>query len=96
MTRPAPGVRPPSPSSPALPDPQEVERALLARLGATSVPVLIADVTKVNLDHRAAFVLRFLDGMSTVDDVLDASGLPRIEALRLLEALLAGNVIAMK
>lgn len=69
----------------------------MARLGSPSaVPVLVADVTKLNLDHRAAFVLRFLDGMSSVDDVLDASGLPRVDALRILDALLSARVIAMK
>ena len=76
---------------------QDVERQLLERLGSPrSVPMLIADVTKLNLDHRAAFDLRFLDGMSTVDDILDASGLPRIDALRILNELLTGRVIAMK
>ena len=73
------------------------ERALLQRLGsASAVPVLITDVTKLNVDHRAAFVLRFLDGRSTVDDILDACGLPRLEALRILDALLKGSIIAMK
>ncbi len=58
--------------------------------------MLVADVTKLNLDHRAAFVLRFLDGMSTVDDILDASGLPRVDALRILDLLLQSRVIAMR
>ena len=77
-------------------DPREAERALLERLGPdTAVPVLVADVTKLNLDHRAAFVLRFLDGMSTVEDILDASGLPRVEALTILVDLLDHRVIAL-
>jgi HD-GYP domain-containing protein (c-di-GMP phosphodiesterase class II) len=77
--------------------PPETEASLLLRLGpVTSVPVLVADVTKLSLDHRAAFVLRFLDGMSTVDDILDASGLPRVEALRILDDLLQRRVIAMR
>ena len=77
-------------------DPREAERALLERLGpVTAVPVLVADVTKLNLDHRAAFVLRFLDGMSTVEDILDASGLPRVEALTILVDLLDHRVIAL-
>lgn len=60
------------------------------------MPVLVGDVTKANLDHRAAFVLRFFDGMSTIEDVLDASGLPRIDALRILDELLQSKVIAMR
>lgn len=78
-------------------DPLELERALLQRLGpVTAVPVLVADVTKLNLDHRAAFVLRFLDGMSSIDDILDASGLPRVEALTILDNLVRHNVIALR
>ncbi|MDB4939015.1 MAG: phosphodiesterase [Labilithrix sp.] len=89
---PVPSARPPEGSPEEL---AELERVLLARLGPiTAVPVLIVkDVTKVKLDHRAAFVLRFLDGMSTIDDILDASGLPRVEALRILEDLRAASVI---
>ena len=60
------------------------------------MPVLVGDVTKASLDHRAAFVLRFLDGMSTIEDVLDASGLPRIDALRILDDLLQRKVISMR
>ena len=62
----------------------------------TAVPVLVADVTKLNLDHRAAFVLRFLDGMSSIEDILDASGLPRLEALSILDNLLRHQVIALR
>ena len=110
MTRPPPMSRPPNPgpamsrpptgqamSSAPPSDPLELERALLQRLGpVTAVPVLVADVTKLNLDHRAAFVLRFLDGMSSIDDILDASGLPRVEALTILDNLVRHNVIALR
>ena len=100
-TRPA-AARPssasaPSPQSMPPSDPQELEKALIAKLGSVEkVPVLVADVTKLNLDHRAAFVLRFMDGMSTVEDILDASGLPRIDVLRVLDDLLTRAVIAMR
>lgn len=95
-----PPARPPMasrpPPAPSVP-PRETEESLLSRIGpVTSVPVLIADVTKVNLDPRAAFVLRFLDGMSSIDDILDASGLPRVEALRILAALVDARVIALR
>ena len=48
------------------------------------------------LDHRAGFVLTFVDGMSSVDDILDASGLPRVEALHILADLLTKGVIVMR
>jgi HD-GYP domain-containing protein (c-di-GMP phosphodiesterase class II) len=99
MTRPPPPMAPHPPPPAAAPTvpPPETEESLLSRIGAvTSVPVLVADVTKVNLDPRAAFVLRFLDGMSSIDDILDASGLPRVEALRILAALVEARVIALR
>ena len=37
------------------------------------------------LDHRAGFVLTFVDGVSSVDTRIDASGLPRLEMLRILQ-----------
>ena len=96
MTRPPPPMAsrpPPAPSAP----PPETEESLLRRIGpVTAVPVLVADVTKVNLDPRAAFVLRFLDGMSSIDDILDASGLPRVDALRILASLVEARVIALR
>lgn len=92
-----PSFRPPPPAAAPSVPPQETEESLLSRIGpVTSVPVLVADVTKVNLDPRAAFVLRFLDGMSSIDDILDASGLPRVEALRILAALVEARVIALR
>ena len=73
------------------------ERAFAERLGSfDSVPVLIADVTKLNLDHRIAFVLRLMDGRSSVDDILDMSGLPRLDVLRVVDLLVANNVIALR
>jgi hypothetical protein len=81
---------------PAADDPHAAERALLATLGSgAAVPRLVGDVTRLSLDHRAAFVLRFMDGASSIDDILDASGLPRIDALRALEDLLTRGVIAV-
>jgi HD-GYP domain-containing protein (c-di-GMP phosphodiesterase class II) len=92
-----PSFRPPPSAAASSAPPQETEESLLSRIGpVTSVPVLVADVTKVNLDPRAAFVLRFLDGMSSIDDILDASGLPRVEALRILAALVEARVIALR
>ena len=47
----------------------------------------------LSLDHRAGFLLSLVDGRSTVDEVLDMSGMSELEALRLLLQLLQQNVI---
>jgi hypothetical protein len=46
------------------------------------------------LDHRAGFLLSFLDGVTRVEDVLDICGMPRLEALRGLRELLARGIVS--
>jgi hypothetical protein len=49
-----------------------------------------------DLDPRAAFLLSRFDGMSTAEDVLEISGMPRLEALRLLALLIWRGAVEMK
>ncbi len=49
----------------------------------------------LSLDHRAGFLLSMIDGISTVDDLLDVSGMARLDALRILCALLDQKVITL-
>jgi len=66
----------------------DAEAAQLARLGgARKIPKPAVDQGKVvalKLDHRAGFVLSLVDGSSSIDDILDVSGMPRRDALRIL------------
>jgi hypothetical protein len=48
-----------------------------------------------NLDPRSAFLLSRLDGMSSVEDLLDVSGMPRLEALRCLALLVKRGVVTL-
>ncbi len=83
----------------AAPDEYDVlldETYLAALGGAASVPrlALAPDrVTELPLGPQAAFVLSHLDGESSVEDVLDISGLGRLETLRILYDLLQDGVI---
>jgi hypothetical protein len=74
-----------------------IEDAQLAALGgAASVPCLAAPVARLAslaLDPRAAFVLSRIDGASSVEDVIDVSGLSRSETLKILHGLLKSGVI---
>lgn len=49
-----------------------------------------------DLDPRAAFLLSRVDGMTSVEDLLDVSGMPRIEALRLLALLTRRGVLQFR
>lgn len=45
------------------------------------------------LDHRSGFLLSLVDGRSTFEQLLDISGMPSLEALRMMTQLLSQNVI---
>jgi hypothetical protein len=49
----------------------------------------------LSLDHRAGFLLSLVDGISTVEEILDMSGMTRLEALRLMYTLTQQNVVAL-
>jgi hypothetical protein len=52
---------------------------------AVPFPLTTAEAAqRVSIDHWAGFVLSLVDGATTIDDILDASALAEVEALRLL------------
>ena len=70
-----------------------------ARLGALDQIVAVAvpsdQIRWLTLDHRAGFLLSLIDGGSTVDQILDISGMPRLDALRIMYQLLDQRVISL-
>jgi hypothetical protein len=70
-----------------------------ARLGALTQVVNIAipsdQIRWLSLDHRAGFLLSLVDGASSVEELLDICGMPRLDALRILYQLLEQRVIAL-
>ena len=70
-----------------------------ARLGALTQRVSVAvpsdQIRWLSLDHRAGFVLSLIDGSSTVEELLDISGMNRLDALRILFTLFDQRVIAL-
>ena len=70
-----------------------------ARLGALDQVVRMVlpsdQIRWLTLDHRAGFLLSLIDGGSTVDQILDISGMPRLDALRIMYQLLDQRVISL-
>lgn len=70
-----------------------------ARIGQMSQVASVAvppdQIRWLSLDHRAGFLLSLVDGQSTLDEVLDISGMPRLDALRILFSLIEERVIAL-
>ncbi len=69
----------------------------LARLGGyeavLDLKVAGAEVRWLGLDHRAGFLLSCVDGSTTIEEIVDLSGMPKHEALRLLAELLDGGAV---
>ena len=69
----------------------------LARLGGLAavldLKVAGAEVRWLGLDHRAGFLLSLVDGTTTVEEIVDMSGMAKHEALRLLAELLDGGAV---
>ncbi len=78
---------------------QSLLRIFEARIGASNrLPQVIMkqpELGKLGLDNRSAFLLDRIDGNTTVEELLDVSGVPRLEAYRTLSWLLRRGVIAM-
>src|SRR5688572_30312250 len=68
----------------------------IAGMHRTVRTVMGADQMRwLSLDHRAGFLLSLVDGHSSVDDLLDLCGMPRLEALRLICSLVDQRVIEL-
>jgi hypothetical protein len=66
---------------------------------AQGVPVQLLgadDARSLPMDHREAFVLSLVDGMTAVETLVDVSGMPREQVLSILQRLLDVGAIAME
>jgi hypothetical protein len=70
-----------------------------ARLGALDQRVTVAippeQIRWLSLDHRSGFLLSLVDGSSSVEELLDISGMAKLDALRILYNLREERVIAL-
>ncbi len=71
-----------------------------ARLGQLDQVVSVAvppdQIRWLSLDHRAGFLLSLVDGMTSVEEILDVSGMTRLDALRIMFTLLQQRVIGLE
>lgn len=86
----APTTPPPAPTAPPCAAPQ------LTLTERHSIPRLLksmAEVSKLKIDHRAGFLLAHVDGMQTLEEILDICAMPSAEALDLFANLKTMGVI---
>ncbi len=71
-----------------------------ARLGPLDQIAKVAipsdQIRWLSLDHRSGFLLSLVDGASSVDEILDVSGMSRLDALRIMYTLLEQRIIALE
>jgi hypothetical protein len=75
----------------------DVYRSFLGNMHA--IPSLAMAMDKIplhELDHRAAFLLSRVDGVLTLEDVLDVSGMARLEAFRHLTRLILRGILELR
>ena len=66
-------------------------------MSAVPVPALSETQLRwLGLDHRSGFLLSRVDGIATVEDVLDVCGMPRLEALKTLVDLIERGAIRVE
>ncbi|MGD0674767.1 MAG: hypothetical protein ABSC94_05075 [Polyangiaceae bacterium] len=77
-----------------------LEKMFAAKIGALErVPVVIvprAQMRWLSIDHRAGFILSLVDGASSVEMILDVSGMPKLDALRILQDLVDQRIVAFR
>jgi hypothetical protein len=79
----------------------ELRKVYLARLGGAlaRVPYLAVGprgLVAMSLDFRAGFLLSRVDGRTAVSTIVEASGLPELDSLRILSELVLESTIAFK
>jgi len=71
-----------------------------ARIGPLDkVPVVMvprAQLRWLTIDHRAGFVLSHIDGTSNLEQILDVSGMPPLDSLRILYELVQQRIITFR
>ena len=65
-----------------------VKQMYLEKLGSGDRVLRLAmaplEIQGLSFDHRTGFLISLIDGVATVDEILDMSGMPQLDALRLL------------
>jgi hypothetical protein len=76
---------------------QEMYTARLGSLDRVPVVAVPRDQLRwLSIDHRTGFILSLVDGVSTIDMILDICGMPALDALRMLFELAQQRVIALR
>jgi hypothetical protein len=76
---------------------QEMYAAKIGPLNRVPVVEVARDQLRwLSIDHRAGFMLSLVDGVSSLEMILDVSGMPSLDALRILHELVEQRIISLR
>lgn len=77
-----------------------IHSSFTSRLGPLDRVPLVAipreQLRWLTIDHRAGFILSHVDGVSNLEEIIDISGMPELDALRILAELLQQRIISFR
>ncbi len=77
-----------------------LESMYAAKIGPLQrVPVVLVPRTQMrwlSMDHRAGFIMSLIDGSSSIEMILDVCGMPKLDALRILQELVQQKIIGFR
>jgi hypothetical protein len=77
-----------------------LENMYAAKLGPLQkVPLVLVPRTQMrwlSMDHRAGFIMSLIDGSSSVEMILDVCGMPKLDALRILQELVQQKIVGFR
>ena len=77
-----------------------LEQMYTARIGPLDRVPFVAvpreQLRWLSIDHRAGFVLSHVDGLSSLEEIVDVSGMASLDALRILYELVQQRVIGFR
>ena len=78
----------------------KLRQMYISRLGALdAVPVMTmprAELKWLSLDHRSGFLLSLVDGQSSIDEIIDVSGMTALDVLKVLFDLQTQKVVGVR
>ena len=60
-----------------------------------AIPKLLKPMQALSLDPNGGFICSMIDGETTIEDIIDMTGAPKNEVLRLLDDLVAQGAVSV-
>jgi hypothetical protein len=76
-----------------------IEERYLGRIGnlhRVPVAAIAADLSGLDLDHRAGFLMSLMDGTTSIEALLDLCAMPKPTAMKILVELVERGIVTLR